>query len=110
MQLHSFGTRSIKLSPNLDESSPRASSAPRKTSFAVLFSSDSSKRCFSLSSFAIGAVPRAGSYSRVRMPDSEVFADAKIGVRVTSWHRKVQRFLMSLSEGFARRVDAGEAQ
>lgn len=110
MQLQSLGTRSNKLAPNREDISLSASWAPLKTSFAVLFSSESSSCCFSLSSFAVGAVPRAGSYSRVRIPASEDLAAAKMGVRVTSWQRNVQRFLTSLSEGFARRVDEGEEQ
>jgi len=56
------------------------------------------------------ATPRAGLYSRVRTPFLRPLLAAKMGVRETSWHRKVQRFLTSLSEGLVRTGESGAEQ
>lgn len=44
------------------------------------------------------------------MPLSDVLLVEKMGVLETSWQRKVQRFLTSLSEGLERTVEPGEEQ
>lgn len=46
----------------------------------------------------------------LKMPSSVPFAEAKTGVRVMSWQRKVQRFLTIFSVGFDLIAAAGDEQ
>jgi hypothetical protein len=106
MQLHNFGTLSRSWTSNRAASSDKASCAPRYTSLVAMTSSESTATSFP----SLSASPRAGFFSSVKIPRFESLLVAKMGVRETSWQRKVQRFLTSLSEGFDLTVVPGDEQ